>query len=80
MDFFHLDALSSAVALRVDFDVVLTEIATGLDRLMARQLTGYEIWPRPGRFIAIFWTPLPKSKLAQAVSKFNYPNARIIRS
>jgi hypothetical protein len=42
VDFFHLDALSSAVALKVDFDVVLTEIATGLYRLMARQLTGYE--------------------------------------
>jgi len=34
--------LSSAVALKVDFDVVLTEIATGLYRLMARQLGGYE--------------------------------------
>jgi hypothetical protein len=42
VDFFHLDALSSAVALKVDFDVVLTEIATGLYRLMARQLRGYE--------------------------------------
>jgi len=42
MDFFHLDALSSSVALKVDFDVVLTEIATGFCRLMARQLTGYE--------------------------------------
>jgi hypothetical protein len=42
VDFFHLDALSSAVALKVDFDVALTEIATGLYRLMARQLSGYE--------------------------------------
>lgn len=42
VDFFHLDALSSAVALKVDFDVVLTEVATGLYRLMARQLNGYE--------------------------------------
>jgi hypothetical protein len=42
VDFFHLDALSSAVALKVDFDVVLTEIATGLYRLMAHQLSGYE--------------------------------------
>jgi hypothetical protein len=42
VDFFHLDALSSAVALKVDFDVVLTEIATGLYRLLARRLTGYE--------------------------------------
>jgi len=42
VDFFHLDALSSAVALKVDFDVALTEIASGLYRLLARQLTGYE--------------------------------------
>jgi hypothetical protein len=42
VDFFHLDALSSAVALKVDFDVVLTEIATGLYRLMAQRLPGYQ--------------------------------------
>ena len=42
VDFFHLDALSSAVRLKVDFDVTLTEVATGLYRLMARQLSGYE--------------------------------------
>jgi hypothetical protein len=42
VDFFHLDALSSAVALKVDFDVALTEIATGLYRLMAHQFAGYE--------------------------------------
>jgi hypothetical protein len=42
VDFFHLDALSSAVALKVDFDVALTEIATGLYRLFARRLSGYE--------------------------------------
>ncbi|MBE7502191.1 MAG: hypothetical protein HS113_18205 [Verrucomicrobiales bacterium] len=41
VDFFHLDALSSAVALKVDFDVALTEIASGLYRLLARQLNGY---------------------------------------
>ena len=42
VDFFHLDALSSSVALKVDFDVVLTEIASGLYRRMAQQLDGYE--------------------------------------
>jgi hypothetical protein len=40
--FFHLDALSSAVALNVDFDVLLTVIASGLYRLFARGLHGYE--------------------------------------
>lgn len=42
VDFFHLDALSSAVALNVDFDVLLTVIAQGLYRLFTRALHGYE--------------------------------------
>ncbi len=42
VDFFHLDALSAAIRIRVDFDVVLTEIASGLYRMMARLLPGFE--------------------------------------
>src|SRR3989475_12227445 len=42
VQFFHLDALSSAVRLKIDFDVTLTELATGLYRLLARRLAGYE--------------------------------------
>lgn len=42
VDFFHLDALSSAVRLKVDFDVTLTEVATGLYRMLGRRLAGYE--------------------------------------
>ena len=42
VDFFHLDALSSAVALNVDFDVLLTLIGSGIYRLFARSLRGYE--------------------------------------
>ncbi len=40
--FFHLDSLSSAVALNVDFDVLLTVIASGIYRMLARALRGYE--------------------------------------
>jgi hypothetical protein len=40
--FFHLDALSSAVALNVDFDVLLTVIASGIYRMFAKALRGYE--------------------------------------
>jgi hypothetical protein len=40
--FFHLDSLSSAVALNVDFDVLLTVIASGIYRALAQQLRGYE--------------------------------------
>jgi hypothetical protein len=52
VNFFHLDALSSAVALNVSFDVLLTAMATGLYRLLALQLRGFEraqprqIWRR----------------------------------
>lgn len=39
--FFHLDALSSAVGLKVDFDLALLVIASGLYRLLARRMRGY---------------------------------------
>src|SRR5262249_8065042 len=42
VDFFHLDALSSAVALNVDFDVLLTVLASGIYRMFAKALRGYE--------------------------------------
>ena len=42
VNFFHLDALSSAVALNVSFDVLLTTMAPGLYRLLARQPRGFE--------------------------------------
>jgi len=42
VEFFHLDALSSAVALNVDFDVLLTVLGSGLYRLFAKSLRGYE--------------------------------------
>jgi len=40
--FFHLDALSSAVALNVDFDVLLMVVASCIYRQFARRLRGYE--------------------------------------
>jgi hypothetical protein len=39
--FFHLDALASAVGLKVDFDMALLVIASGLYRLIARKMRGY---------------------------------------
>ena len=39
--FFHMDALSSAVGLKVDFDMALLVIASGLYRLLARRMRGY---------------------------------------
>jgi hypothetical protein len=52
VNFLHLDALSSAVALNVSFDVLLTTMATALYRVLARKLRGFEraqprqIWRR----------------------------------
>ena len=39
--FFHLDALSSAVGLKVDFDMALLVVASGLYRLLGRRMRGY---------------------------------------
>jgi hypothetical protein len=39
--FFHMDALSSAVGLKVDFDMALLVIASGLYRLLAHKMRGY---------------------------------------
>jgi hypothetical protein len=39
--FFHMDALSSTVGLKVDFDMALLVIASGLYRLLARTMRGY---------------------------------------
>lgn len=39
--FFHMDALSSAVGMKVDFDMALLVIASGLYRLFAQRMHGY---------------------------------------
>ena len=39
--FFHIDALSSAVGLKVDFDMALLVLASGLYRLIAERMRGY---------------------------------------
>jgi len=40
--FFHIDALSSSVGLKVDFDMALLVVASGLYRMMARRMRGYD--------------------------------------
>ena len=39
--FFHIDALSSAVGLKVDFDMALLVIASGLYRQIGNRMRGY---------------------------------------
>src|SRR5712692_9560484 len=54
--FFHIDALSSSVGFKVDFDMALLVLASGLYRLMARRMRGYDDaqgapdLPRPHRY------------------------------
>ncbi len=40
--FFHIDALSSSVGFKVDFDMALLVLASALYRLMARRMRGYD--------------------------------------
>jgi transposase len=40
--FFHIDALSSSVGFKIDFDMALLVIASGLYRLMAHRMRGYD--------------------------------------
>jgi transposase len=40
--FFHIDALSSSVGFKVNFDMALLVLASGLYRLMARRMRGYD--------------------------------------
>jgi hypothetical protein len=43
IDFFHMDALSSSVAMKVNFDVQLTVLASSLYRMLANRIgNGYE--------------------------------------
>jgi hypothetical protein len=39
--FFHINALSSSVGLKVDFDMALMVLASGLYRMVARRMRGY---------------------------------------
>ena len=40
--FFHTDALSSSVAIRIDFDVLLTLVGQATYHILAKKLRGYE--------------------------------------
>jgi hypothetical protein len=40
--FFHIDALSSSFGFKIDFDMALLVLASGLYRLMARRMRGYD--------------------------------------
>lgn len=42
IDFFHLNLLSSAIVVKVDFDLTMTILASTLYRLLARELRGFE--------------------------------------
>ena len=60
--FFHIDALSSSVGFKVDFDMALLVLASALYRLTARRMRGYTT-PRPAKSFAISSTCPPMSPL-----------------
>ena len=67
--FFHIDALSSSVGFKVDFDMALLVIASGLYRLMAHRMRGYD----DAQARQIFrdrrlWTKLMKRAMARNFS------------
>ncbi len=55
--FFHMDALSSAVGMKVDVDMALLVIASGLYRLLARRMRGYADTQAPHIFRDLIDTP-----------------------
>ena len=56
MQFFHLDALSSMVGLKVDFDLQITFMASSLYRLLADRIGREYAKRKPRRSSAICWT------------------------
>ena len=68
IDFFHMDALSSAVAMKVNCDLQLTLMASSLYRLLASQVgNGYEV-PSRGTSSATSSMPPPPSSSANGTS------------
>src|SRR5664279_3442746 len=55
VQFFHIDALSSMVGMKVDFDMQLTLVASSLYRMMAQRIGREYIHPRPKLSFAICW-------------------------
>ena len=61
IDFFHMDALSSAVAMKVNCDLQLTLMASSLYRLLGRGSATATRWPSPGTCSATSSTPRRRS-------------------
>ena len=61
IQFFHLDALSSMVGLKVDFDLQITLMASSLYRLMARRIGREYERAQPRRSSVTCWMSPPRS-------------------
>ncbi len=70
--FFHLNALSSPVLVKVHFDVMLTVVADTLYYLMARNLRGFEDCDAP-RIYRNFVKGRRKVELAEKEIKATFP-------
>ena len=75
VEFFHMDALSSSVRIKVDLDMVLDVIGSACYRWLGSQLKGYEtakarrVWDtfldRPG------WVELSETEVVLKVPRFS---------
>jgi len=70
--FFHIDSLSSAVALKVDFDMALLVLASGLYRLLARRMRGYSSAQARTIFNDIINIPATITTTSETVSGVKY--------
>ncbi|MGI0130599.1 MAG: transposase, partial [Thermoplasmata archaeon] len=76
VEFFHVDALSSSVRIKVDLDVMLSVVASAAYRWLGSQLKGYEtakarrVWEtfldRPG------WVELTEEEVVLKVPRFSH--------
>jgi hypothetical protein len=79
VDFFHLDHLSSAVALNVDFDVLLTVIGSGIHRMFPSCFAASNA-PRRARSSDVFSTPVHASPCPSRQSPCSSLSVLTIRS
>ena len=79
IDFFHLNVLSSSVALKVDFDVTLTIVASGIYRLLGKRITWLTSVPRTGLSSDASWTRQATLKQRAMASPSVYPSGDTIR-
>jgi hypothetical protein len=79
IDFFHMDALSSAVAMKVNLDLQLTLMASSLYRMLGAKWAAATNGPGLGTFFGTWSMPRLRSRSAPGRSLFGIKKGLIIR-